>query len=287
MTLYIYRDWKGLNMTNSWWKDHDEAKMIDVETICPDLHFLDYSTDPTISNTYAQDAGIDGSRFEYNALQKTDVTLNFYLEFTDHEDFLDKKHDIQGYFASKAGFIIAAPQHPYIHMCGYPSKVDIKETSEHISVFSITLENALGMWYTNPTSYLEEHWGRDVMEDLRMPTNLTSPSWSLNSGHNSIWIAGQQMAQLTNPIMDCVISVSGASSDVKVINHTSNTSLEVKDCPSSEIHWNNLDLRDSDNNPINQYSNSTDFWLDPGWNDIELVGASSGYINTRFYFTSP
>lgn len=288
MGLMIYRDWKGLNMSNSWWKDHDSATMYHIEHYYPWLHFLDLDTNPTIQNTYAEDAGIDGSRFEYNVLAKTPITLNFFFEFDDFKDFIDKKHDVQEYFAAKAGFILATDYHPNVHACGYVSKVDIKPTSDNISVFSVTMDNALGMWYTNSTGFLEKNWNDQVLSDLRLPTSMGDrPNWNLKPGVNEIFIAGDVMSQLTNPIMDCRITLNGCSGHVKLYNKTSNTTLEAKgDEVNGTITWNNLDLRNSDGKPINQCSNSLDLWLDPGWNEIELSGCSGGYIDTRFYFTN-
>lgn len=299
--LFIYRDWQGLNMSNSWWKNHEWASMPDIETM-PQfsgwLHFLDIDTNPTIQNTYASDAGIDGSRFEYNNLAKTPVKLSFYFEFTDYADFLDKKHDVQQYFASKAGFIIGTSYHPTIHACCYTSKVEIKPTSDHISIFTIEMDNALGMWFSNPTKSMMEDWSLQKAFDLRLPTSMSkAPNWSLKPGHNKIYVAGDVMSQLTNPIMQCTIWLNSVSDEVSVINHSSNTSLVSRNLDAGDDYaWIGLDFRkiegmNPDNNtpftsPQNQHSDSLDFWLDPGWNDIELKGAESGYVDTAFYFTN-
>ena len=66
--IRIYRDYQGLNMGNTWWNNHYEAKMVSAETICPNLHFLDIETNPTINNVYTNDSAVDGSRFQYNSL---------------------------------------------------------------------------------------------------------------------------------------------------------------------------------------------------------------------------
>lgn len=287
--LLIYRDWQGLNMGNSWWKNHDSATMYQIEHYLPYVHFLDIETNPTITNTYADDAGIDGSRFEYNVLSKTTVKLNLYFEFSDYVDFIDKKHDIQEYFAAKAGFIIATSYHPCIHACCYCSKVDIKPTAEHISVFEVDLDNALGMWYSESTSFLQKRWNMQVMRDLRLPTSFeTKPSWQLKPGMNKVFIAGDVMMQMTNPIMQINIHASGCGNNVTINNKTSNTSLSVSDSKAlPDMTWHNLDLRsDEDNTPLNNLTNSLDFWLDPGWNEIELSGAESATLDCRFYFTN-
>lgn len=298
LVVRAYRDWQGLNSSNSWWKSHDEATMTNVEKICPDLKLLDIQTNPTIQNTYAQDAGIDGSRFEYNNLAKTTIKLRFWLHWSTYEDYLDKKHDIQAYFAAKARFIIQTSYHPALHAACYTSKVDMNLPEDHADlhdlVFDVELDNALGMWFTNSTDWIEKHWDSYMNSDLRLPSNITIDDlhWNLTSGTNKVYIPGDVMQQMTNPAMSTTITVHGASSGVKIFNKTSNTWLEAHDDKTSKtkvpssITWYNLNLCDGDDHPINMCSNSLDFWLDPGWNEIVLSNASSAYINTNFYFTN-
>ena len=288
--LLIYRDWQGLNMGNNWWKNHDSATMHTIDYYFPWLHFLDVDTNPTIQNVYASDPGVDGSRFEYNNLAKTQIKLSFYFEFPTYKLYLDKKHDVQEFFAAKAGFIIGTSYHPNLHACGYCSKVDIKPTSEHIAVFDVILDNALGMWYSESTQFLEKHWDeRLIYRDLRLPTDLGDDhTWKLHAGHNRVFIAGDVMMQMTNPIMQMDIHVKGCSNEVTIFNKTSNTTLSAKDKSSlPDMTWHNLDLRaDGSNQPLNDKTNSLDFWLDPGWNDIQLTGANEAVLDTRFYFTN-
>lgn len=287
-----YRDWTGLNMTNSYWKDHNVVNLTNVEDVAPDLHLLDIITDPTIQNTYSNDAGIDGSRFEYNALEKTTITLKFYLEFSDYRDFLNKKHDIQAYWAAKAKFSIQTSYHPYIHAACYLNKLEMKPTSDHICLFDIVLDNAFGMWFTDSTSFLEKNWDSNMMRDLRAPTSLRKPSWDLHLGLNKVWIGGDVMSQFTNPVMNCTIRLDNPSNDAtRIYNKTTNTVLETHGITnsgntSSTWYWNNLNLTLDSGLPINDISNATDFWLDPGWNEIEINGASGGYLDVRFYYTN-
>ena len=124
-----------------------------------------------------------------------------------------------------------------------------------------------------------------------------APDWSLKPGYNRIYIAGDVMSQLTNPIMQCTIWLNNVSDEVSVINHSSNTSLVSRNLDSGDDYaWIGLDFRKIEGmdpatkspltSPQNQHSDSLDFWLDPGWNDIELKGAESGYVDTAFYFTN-
>ena len=299
-----YRDWKGLNLGNSWWKNHDTSTMTNIENITPDLKLLDITTDPVINNVYTHDAGIDGSRFQYNNLAKAPINLKFWLHYTDHRDFVDKKHDIDQYFAAKAQFIMQTNYHPALHAAahtaGFEGLDDSK--SDHDVVFTVKMDNALGMWFTNSTSWIENNWDSYLMQDLRTPTDLGRPSWKLHPGENRIWIAGDVMSQLTNPTMDCKIWLYGVNTEMLTItNKTSNTKLIVDhkhnwtepplsgDYVFMNLNFgkvNSVDQKSGaiDYTPFNSMNQALDFWLDPGWNTIVLDGAASGYLDTRFYF---
>lgn len=289
IVVNTYRDWKGLNMYNKWWDTHDTATMTNVEDICPDLHVYDFLTNPTPSVTYSNDPGVDGSRFEYSNLTKTQMQIKAFFTFTDLADYWEKKNAIQSYFVAKAGFILQTNLHPARHAVGYVTKCDIKPSSNHVADFSVMMDNAFGMWFTNSTSWLENNWESYLNRDLEVPTAFKQPpSWWLSAGDNRIWFAGRQMSQLTNPIMDCKISIYGVGGDgFKLINHSTNTMYEYHGGDGGDMIMYNLDLRNSDGDPVNQYTSSTDLWFNPGYNDIELQGAASGYIDTRFYFTAP
>lgn len=306
LKVYVYRDWQGLNATNSWWKDHDSASLIDVESICPDLKLLDIQTNPTINNTYTQDAGVDGSRFEYNTLQKTTIKLRFWLRWSSYQDYFDKKHDIQGFFAAKARFLLSVSYHPYLTAACYPSKVDLTLPDDHTGlhdlVFNVELDNATGSWFTNQASWMFQQWrqghGEQVVRDLRLPRSVveqgpTALMWDLRNGGNRVYQPGDFTLQFSNPNVECVVKVEEANAEKVVIeNTTTNTSLVVqadkKDGISvpSDFTWHSLDLTDSDGHHINQLSNSLDFWIDPGWNNIEIHGANRVTFNPRFYFTT-
>ncbi|WP_242362050.1 phage tail domain-containing protein [Limosilactobacillus antri] len=302
--MKIYRDWAGLNMTNSWWKDHKSASLENVEDIvCADLHFLDYNTNPSISNTYIQENGIDGSRFEYSDYKKTTLTLNFHLEFSSYKDFLDKKHDIQSYFVAKAAFIISFSNHPSLRCRCYTQKCEIKPSGPHDSIFSIEMDNPLGLWYSEATDNLADLiWEKDnngnsrinqaEVESLRRDFRLNR-SWGpedliglreLKPGHNKCMWAGDVMMQMTNPLMDFDVYLYGCSNGFQLINHTTNTSLTGDSSINGDAEWDGLNLCKSSGGPINQHTSSTDFWIDPGENDIELIGANSAKISTRFWF---
>lgn len=306
LQVMVYRDFQGLNMGNSWWDSHYEAEMVSVERICPNLHFLDLETEPSINNVYTNDAAVDGSRFQYNSLQKTTMTLHFWLQFTDYRDFIDKKHDIESFFSAKAGFDVATNYHPNIHARGYVNKIQIKPNGDHDAIFDVTMDNAYGMWFTNKTSLLEEHWDSQTVRDLRMPKSALQngkPTWKLHPGTNKVFIPGDVVVQLSNPIVQCNIHLNGCSDGVSVINKTNNTRLvannrhNIHAAPiSGNYVWMNLNFgkvvkidpktKKITYTPSNMYSNSTDFWLNPGWNTIELQNAASGYIDTSFYFTT-
>lgn len=288
--LNIYRDWGGLNSHNSWWDTHDTAQMEDVESLFPDLRFLDYDINPVINNTFTNDAGIDGSSWQYNSAGQSTLTLHFWLHFDTYYDFLDKKRDIQNYFTSKAAFELSFSNHDIIHARCYTSKCDmsLKEKGTHDLLFDVEMINALGLWFTNRTSFLQKNWKSEWMYDLHMAVGVSHPDWSLNAGTTNIYIPEGVRIQMTNPNMELGIKIYGASGSVSIKNETTGTELSAAgDGVTGNLTWYNLNLQNSDGEPINQYSNSRDFWIDPGLNKITLTGASGGYVDTRFFFAAP
>lgn len=288
--LNIYRDWGGLNSHNSWWDHHDTAEMVDIESLFPDLRFLDYEINPVINNSFTNDAGIDGSSWQYNSAGQSTLTLHFWLHFDSYYDFLDKKRDIQNYFTSKAAFELSFSNHPIIHARCYTSKCDmtLKDQGTHDLLFDVEMINALGLWFTNKTSLLQKRWKSSWLYDLHMAVGVSHPDWSLKPGSNNIYIPEGVRIQMTNPNMELGIKIYGASGSVSINNETTGTELSAKgDGVTGNLTWYNLNLKNSAGEPINQYSNSRDFWLDPGVNKITLTGAAGGYVDTRFFFAAP
>lgn len=305
LQLGVYRDFQGLNMTNSWWDNHWKADFISAETICPNLHFLDIETDPTVNNVYSNDSAVDGSRFQYNTLEKTPIKLHLWLQFEDYRDFIDKKHDIEAFFTSKAGYVLNTNFHPNIHARAYLNKIEIKPNGPNDAVFTITMDNPAGCWFTNRTSELEKDFDGEIANDIRPPRSLFArqgkPTWSLHKGMNHVWIGGDNMIKLSNPICEADIFLYNCQSGVDLINRTTKTDLcayniDGYDRISGDYVWMNLNFGTLESvdpatraityTPQNMLTTSTDFWLAPGWNDIELKLAESAYIDTAFYFNN-
>ena len=292
--LLIAKTWDSFNVTDTWWDKHDSVPLHDVEkVICPDLHFLKITSDPTYNNIYSESSMMDGAQYESSSYAKTQVKLNFHLHYIDDEDFMRKKHDIQRYFSPKASFHVASPYRPALMAVLYVNAVPIDKTTDHDTLFTVTMDNPHGMWYSNPTSNLVNNWNPSIATDLEFDIDAAkggkSPNWYLHPGMNKIYIAGDALIQMTNPIVDCSVKVKEPRNFVSVINHTNKTSLsfDSESVPDNSMTWHGLDLRDDSNNqPLNQFTNETDFWLSPGWNQIELVGANEGFIDTRFYYTN-
>lgn len=288
MHLLIVGFARGLNVADI--RDGTWTKMHDVEDIAPGLRFLDIETDPVMKSTFTEDPAVDGSRFEYSTYQKSTITLKFWLTFDSYPDFIDKKHDIEAYFAQKAGYAIASSYRPNIHaFCYFNSFENFEPTNNasHTCLFNVKLDNAWGCWYTNPSRTLAEHWNQQTVEDLRMPVRSGDPHWLLSPGVNHVFIPGDIAIQMTNPQVMCNIELYGAGGSAGISNADTNSELYAEGPGvTGDLIWEGVDLHKADGTPINQYSNSSDFMLNPGWNTVTLSGCSSAFINTQFIYTT-
>lgn len=289
MHLWIVGFMRGLDLVDI--RDGQWTEMRDVESIAPGLRFLDIQTEPVMQNTYTNDPAVDGSRFEYSTYQKSTVTLKFWLTFDNYADFIDKKHDVERYFAQKAGFAIATSYRPWIHaFCYFNSFENFEPTnnSAHTCLFNVKLDNAWGCWYSETSSNLIKHWSTSIKEDLQLPVRMGDPNWELHPGENHVYIPGDTMIQMSNPQVMCHIEMADCSGSVLITNEDTGTELSASgDGIAGNLIWRGLDLRNMDDNtPLNQYSSSADFWLNPGWNTISVSGCSNAFIDTQFIFVT-
>lgn len=286
--LYIVGFARGLNMIDE--RRGGPTDAVDVEKISPGLRFLDIQTEPVMKNTFTDDPAVDGSRFEYSTYQKSTITLKFWLTFDDYLDFLAKKHDIEAYFAQKAGFSISTSARPNVHAFCYFNSFDNFEptnAADHTCLFDVKLDNAWGCWYTLPSSELIKRWNNQIKQDLQMPVKIGDPNWDMKPGTNRVYIPGDVMIQLSSPQVTCNIEMADTAGSVSITNETTNTELSASgDGVSGDLIWEGLDLRRADGTPINQYSTSSDFWLNPGWNTINVSGCSNAFIDSSFIFVT-
>ena len=87
---------------------------IDCETITEGLKFLQDDSDLSITNTYLDSAGIEGSVLERQTYSKTAVNANFWLHFGSWYDYKLAKHDIARVFGQKGLMRIRTDAEPYI-----------------------------------------------------------------------------------------------------------------------------------------------------------------------------
>ena len=318
MHLKIYKDFEGLNMTNWDPAAYNNGGIItyqDVESIAAGLVFLDITKSaPSIATSYYQNPGNNGSVFEYNNISKSQLELSFWIHSFDHYSIMMNYRDVCSYFSGQALYRITTSYHPSLFASCVVNKIgDLTFKSQYDALFTVTLDNPLGLWFTDPSDAIETHYSADFnwqkkLDDLPVPGDVSPDelSWMLYTGHNNVMVLGDQLIKLSDPSMHVVMFVDGINGDVQIINHTTNTSLYLSAAAGvSSATWYDLDVRDGDNSArgLNQYTSGTDFWLSPlsttnqissdsgavdfgtgGYNDIELIGANSLQLKTRFYF---
>lgn len=139
-------------MLNDYWLkvkigNQDE---IDINTITPDLHFVELDTTPAFSNTYQNMAGVNGSIYTTGQFDKTTINLKFLVRFNDWKDLDLAKHDIYRFFMTKEVIRIRCNTAPNkIYYCrSLPFSIAPSKVGSAGAVFTVPLDNPSGLAYS-------------------------------------------------------------------------------------------------------------------------------------------
>ncbi|MFR0770929.1 MAG: phage tail domain-containing protein [Limosilactobacillus pontis] len=68
------------------------------------LRYLGDNSTPTINNSYLDVPGVDGSQLQYSTFSRYQIAANFFLRFTDWQDFKLAKHQFYRLFGQRKRF---------------------------------------------------------------------------------------------------------------------------------------------------------------------------------------
>lgn len=267
-----------------WVKFEDEPE-INAESITPNFMYLDDHDDPTLTNNYQEDAGMDGSIFANSSYGKSIVNGRFYLKFGDWYDFKMKSHAIHAYFNRKGIYRIRTDAEPAIvkFVRSADFTIEPAETFEHYALFTIPWENPSGLKYS--LGYSD-----DLMTYKR---ELWQVGMNLPAGENLQYeFAGQSRFQVYNasditvdPLQhhQLQIIVKNNSGVFGLKNETTGEELIYTDYmqPKDVLMWDgpNCYLNGKLANTKTDYTVPT---LAPGYNTIQMRG--NGKTDVRFHF---
>ena len=139
-------------MLNDYWLkvkigNQDE---IDINTITPNLHFVELNTTPNFSNTYQNMAGVNGSIYTTGQFNKTTINLKFLVRFKDWQDLDLAKHDIYRTFLTKEIIRVRCSTAPNkVYYCrAMPFSIAPSKVGSAGAVFNVPLDNPSGLAYS-------------------------------------------------------------------------------------------------------------------------------------------
>ncbi len=259
---------------------------IDCETITKGLKFLQDDSDLSITNTYLDSAGIEGSVLERQTYSKTAVNANFWLHFGNWYDYKLAKHDIARVFGQKGLMRIRTDAEPYIVKYVYATSYTIKPIGDfyHDALFTIAFDNPSGLKYSLYRSdELVNHsdgqqFGMNLPKDRALNYHWTSDS-----------------IDCYNP-SDIAVDPYFGRRDIRTTIHFAGNSLKLENKTTGSVWTYKQSAGTGDTiviDGINTYRNGeldnshTDYGylsLAPGSNSIQASGASSVDVTISFPF---
>lgn len=260
---------------------------IDCETITKGLKFLQDDSDLSITNTYLDSAGIEGSVLERQTYSKTAVNANFWLHFGSWYDYKLAKHDIARVFGQKGLMRIRTDAEPYIVKYVYATSYTIKPIGDfyHDALFTIAFDNPSGLKYS---LYRSDELVSHISDGQQFGMNLPK-----DRALNYHWTSDS--IDCYNP-SDIAVDPYFGRRDIRTTIHFAGDSLKLNNKTTGSV-WTYKQSADTGDtiviDGINTYRNGeldnshTDYGylsLAPGSNSIQASGASSVDVTISFPF---
>lgn len=273
---------------NGWIKiKKGNQQEIDVCDLIPGLSFRGDDSSPAITNTYQDNAGVDGSVYNYSAFNKNVINADFWLHFGDYYDLKLAKHDLYRLFATKDLIRIRTDAEPAIVKFVRAGNFDIKpaEDGAHDALFTIPFENPSGYKYSyltsdNPYLYETEGWqiGMNLPNGQDLQYHFNTPNMRVYNASDIAIDPYYQRHQLK-----IICKFKGGSLRLK--NNTNGSSWEYKAKSDGKqtivLDGINTSL---DGSPASAKTDFGNLVLEPGWNDIVATGATTLDVTFSFPF---
>ncbi|WP_270775316.1 phage tail domain-containing protein [Ligilactobacillus acidipiscis] len=270
-----------------WIKVGDQPE-INVEDIAPDLEYLSESSSPAIANTYTDNAGIDGSQYNYSAFGRNVVTANFVLHFSTWYSFELAKHDIYRIFSTKQVIRIRTDSSPAVVKYVRSAPFEIKPISDgsHDATFSIPFEN--------PSGYLYSLVNSDVLKEYSQ--NAWQYGENLPNGKDLQYQFVDQSKFSVYNASDIPVDPYFQRHELKIIIKHNGGAFGIQNETTGDLYRFNGSMNSNDTlmiDGINSYlngnlvDNQTNYGyisLATGWNSFKTISATDLDITFSFPF---
>lgn len=250
------------------------------------LRYLGDNSTPSLTNSYLDVAGVDGSQHQYSTFGRYQIAANFFLRFTDWQDFKLAKHQFYRIFGQRKLIRMRTDVESSIVRFVYPNLPEIKPSQDfaHDALITMNFDNPSGYRYSLYRSNAVYNFANGTLQfgELGLPTK---PNYHFTSNNFQVY----------NP-SDIAIDPYGQKHDFQLVCKFSGKSMKVtNNTNGSEWEYQN-EAKSSDSiilNGINTTLNgapasaNTDYGnliLDTGWNDFTVTGADSVDLTFSFPF---
>lgn len=253
----------------------------------PGLTFLSEDSTPQFINTYQDINGLDGSPFAYETLGKSIINVRLWLQFTDYTDYKLAKHEIYRLFGSRHLIRLRTNTDPAKVYFVYPTpfEIAIAKAGDHDIEFTIPFENPSGYRYSlfrsdTPYTFDQEGWqvGMNLLTD-------GVPTYQFKTDKFRVYNASDIRIDPYYQKHDLKLICKFSGSSLKIVNKTNGSVWEYKKSSNGkEVITLAGIYAYRDNVSCTQDTDYGNISLEPGYNDIEVTGATSVDITFSFPF---
>lgn len=284
------KDLKLDNIRYNWPKlfiKPPEGDEIDAEDITSGLRFLDDDSDPVLTNTYANDAIIDGQAYSYSQVGMNTINSRFVLHYGDWYDYKMKKHEIARFFMQKGLYRIRTDAEPGIVKFVRAGNFTIKnpEDRSHYIQFTIPWENPSGVKWSLPYSDDLMEYDQDLWQyGMNLPNGIDLHYHYVNTHNFDIYNASDIDIDPVEryPLQ---IIVTGFHGKFDMVNETTGDEIVYTEPlePEDKLVWDNLSVY-KNGELDNGSSNLAWIRLKQGWNHFKIYGYDNIDITFHFRF---
>ena len=282
------KDLKLDNIRYNWPKlfiKPPEGDEIDAEDITSGLRFLDDDSNSVLTNTYANDAIIDGQAYSYSQVGMNTINGRFVLHYGDWYDYKMKKHEIARFFMQKGLYRIRTDAEPGIVKFVRAGNFTIKnpEDRSHYIQFTIPWENPSGVKWSLPYSDDLMEYDQDLWQyGMNLPNGEDLQYHYVNTHNFDIYNASDIDIDPVEryPLQ---IIVTGFHGKFDMINETTGDEIVYTEPlePEDKLVWDNLSVY-KNGELDNGSSNLAWIRLKRGWNHFKIYGYDN--VNITFHF---
>lgn len=284
------KDLKLDNIRYNWPKlfiKPPEGDEIDVEDITSGLRFLDDDSDAVLTNTYANDAIMDGQAYSYSQVGMNTINSRFVLHYGDWYDYKMKKHEIARFFMQKGLYRIRTDAEPGIVKFVRAGNFTIKnpEDRSHYIQFTIPWENPSGVKWSLPYSDDLMEYDQDLWQyGMNLPNGIDLNYHYVNTHNFDIYNASDIDIDPVEryPLQ---IIVTGFHGKFDMVNETTGDEIVYTEPlePEDKLVWDNLSVY-KNGELDNGSSNLAWIRLKQGWNHFKIYGYDNIDITFHFRF---